>query len=132
MSDTPDQARKSDDESVSVVVVTPAEAASVTGDEKMEDVAAPDADEGTIGNGSGHAAGATADSNTAGDSEEEKKEKQMVGLVAESKDLYAKLDQHGNRSWTEKKPDDLEEAAENEETEKYAIIVRKRESFVPL
>ena len=27
---------------------------------------------------------------------------------------------------------DLEEAAENEETEKYAIIVRKRESFVPL
>ncbi|KAL3957200.1 hypothetical protein ACCO45_007778 [Purpureocillium lilacinum] len=107
MSDTPDQARKSDDESVSVVVVTPAEAASVAGDEKMEDAAAPDADE-------------------AGDSEEEKKEKQMVGLVAESKDLYAKLDQHGNRSWTEKKPDDLEEAAENEETEKYAIIVRKQ------
>ncbi|KAF4453067.1 hypothetical protein F53441_4298 [Fusarium austroafricanum] len=60
------------------------------------------------------------------DEEEEKKEKIMVGLVTESKDLYAKFDKDGNRSWTDKYPDDLEEAAENEETQKYAVIIRKR------
>ncbi|KAJ6438231.1 AAA family protein [Purpureocillium lavendulum] len=108
MSDNLDLSRKSDDESASVVVVTPADAASSAGDEKQEEPATPDAEK------------------TDADGEEEKKEKQMVGIVPESKDLYAKLDQHGNRSWTEKKPDDLEEAAENEETEKYAIIVRKQ------
>ncbi|PFH63395.1 hypothetical protein XA68_12359 [Ophiocordyceps unilateralis] len=56
----------------------------------------------------------------------EEKEKAMVGLLAESKELYAKLDQHRNRSWTDKKPDDFEEVSENEETAKYAIIVRKQ------
>ncbi|RDA88566.1 hypothetical protein CP532_5881 [Ophiocordyceps camponoti-leonardi (nom. inval.)] len=53
-------------------------------------------------------------------------EKAMVGLLAESKELYAKIDQHRNRSWTDKKPDDFEEASENEETAKYAVIVRKQ------
>ncbi|KAI1056714.1 hypothetical protein LB507_001645 [Fusarium sp. FIESC RH6] len=59
------------------------------------------------------------------DDEEEKKEKIMVGLVTDKKDLYAKYDKHGDRSWTDKYPDDLEEAAENEETQKYAVIIRK-------
>ncbi|ENH68777.1 Fidgetin-like protein 1 [Fusarium oxysporum f. sp. cubense race 1] len=58
--------------------------------------------------------------------DEEKKEKVMVGLLTESKDLYAKFDKNGDRSWTDKYPDDLEEAAENEETQKYAVIIRKR------
>ncbi|CAF3585041.1 hypothetical protein FGSG_05940 [Fusarium graminearum PH-1] len=57
--------------------------------------------------------------------EEEKKEKIIVGLLTESKDLYAKFDKNGSRSWTDKYPDDLEEAAENEETQKYAVIIRK-------
>lgn len=52
----------------------------------------------------------------------------MVGLVAESKELYAKLDEHRNISWTDKKPDDFEEVSENEETAKYAVIVRKQKS----
>ncbi|PHH80674.1 hypothetical protein CDD80_354 [Ophiocordyceps camponoti-rufipedis] len=58
----------------------------------------------------------------------EDKEKPMVGLVAESKELYAKLDEHRNISWTDKKPDDFEEVSENEETAKYAVIVRKQKS----
>ncbi|KAF4995188.1 hypothetical protein FGRMN_5326 [Fusarium graminum] len=58
------------------------------------------------------------------DSEEE--EKIMIGLLTETKDLYAKFDKNGDRSWSDKAPDDLEEAAENEETQKYAVIVRKR------
>jgi hypothetical protein len=61
-----------------------------------------------------------------GESDETKKEKILVGAVAESKDLYAKYDKDGNRSWSEDLPDGLEEAAENEENMKYAIIVRKK------
>lgn len=49
----------------------------------------------------------------------------MIGLMTDSKDLYAKYDSNGDRSWTDKYPDDLEEAAENEETQKYAVIIRK-------
>jgi ATP-dependent 26S proteasome regulatory subunit len=59
------------------------------------------------------------------ESDEEKKEKILVGLLTESKALYAKFDKNGARSWTDKYPDDLEEAAENEETQKYAVIIRK-------
>jgi hypothetical protein len=49
------------------------------------------------------------------------------GSVAESKDLYAKIDKDGNQSWVSELPDDVDEAAENEETKKYAVIVRKSE-----
>lgn len=55
----------------------------------------------------------------------------MVGLLAETKDLYAKFDKNGARSWSDKYPDDLEEAAENEETQKYAVIVRKGKCLGP-
>ncbi|KND93453.1 26S protease regulatory subunit 4, partial [Tolypocladium ophioglossoides CBS 100239] len=98
MSDNIDLARKSDDESASVVVVTPAEPVSENGGEAAE---------------------------KGGEKAEGPKEKQIVGSIPESKELYAKYDKHNNRSWTEKKPDDFEEAAENENTEKYAVIVRK-------
>jgi ATP-dependent 26S proteasome regulatory subunit len=67
----------------------------------------------------------TEESKSESESAEEKKEKIMVGLLTESKDLYAKFDKNGSRSWTDKYPDDLEEAAENEETQKYAVIIRK-------
>ncbi|KAH7309048.1 P-loop containing nucleoside triphosphate hydrolase protein [Stachybotrys elegans] len=52
-------------------------------------------------------------------------EKIFVGIVAESKELYAKFDKDRNRSWSHSPPDGLEEAAENEKTLKYAILVRK-------
>ncbi|KAM3439698.1 hypothetical protein NHJ13734_003579 [Beauveria thailandica] len=53
-------------------------------------------------------------------------EKIIIGMVADTKDLFAKFDAHGNRSWSDKPPTDLEEAPENETTQKYAIIVRKK------
>ena len=56
----------------------------------------------------------------------EKGEDVDPGMLAESKNLYAKWDSDGNRSWTEKIPEDVEEAAENEQTRKYAVIVRKK------
>ncbi len=103
MADKVDQAgRKSDDESASVVVVTPAENQSETGEEQRE------------GEANGKEASA---------------EKVLVGVLAESKDFYAKYDERGNRSWSEKKPEDFEEAAENGETEKYALIVRKSKAI---
>lgn len=52
----------------------------------------------------------------------------MTGHLAETKDLYAKEDQAGNISWTDKHPDDVEEAAENANTLKYAVIVQKSKS----
>lgn len=47
------------------------------------------------------------------------------GSVTDTVELYAKVDKDGNQSWTSTIPDDVEEAAENEETKKFAIIVRK-------
>lgn len=60
---------------------------------------------------------------------DDEEKKVLVGSVAASKDLYAKFDKQKNRSWTDKIPGDLEEAAENEETQKYAVIVRKGKFF---
>ncbi|OAA78729.1 ATPase, AAA-type, core [Akanthomyces lecanii RCEF 1005] len=53
-------------------------------------------------------------------------EKIIIGMVADTKDVFAKFDADGNRSWSDKPPTDLEEAPENETTQKYAIIVRKK------
>jgi hypothetical protein len=52
-------------------------------------------------------------------------EKVFVGIVAESKTLYAKLDKDNNRSWSHSPPDGLETAAESGKTLKYAVLVRK-------
>ncbi|KAI9151274.1 ATPase family AAA domain-containing protein [Paramyrothecium foliicola] len=51
--------------------------------------------------------------------------KVLVGMVAESKDLFAKFDKDKNRSWSQSPPDGLEAAAENSKTLKYAVLVRK-------
>lgn len=59
------------------------------------------------------------------DKVEEETKMIKVGMLVETKDLYAKYDENGDRSWSENLPDGLEEAAENETTKKYAIIVRK-------
>lgn len=95
------QLSKSDDES-STVIITP----------KTESVEAETMDDSTSTN-----------DKTEGD---EKKEVHLKGMVSDSKTLFAKYDERGNRSWSDKKPADFEEAAEGEETQKFAIIVRKR------
>lgn len=125
MADNMDLAHKSDDESASVVVVTPAEPASEKGEGEA-------AETGKSPQQHARLPGIGADVAQGGDEAEEPKKKQVVGIVPQSKDLYAKYDQHKNRSWTEKKPDDFEEAAENEDTEKYAVIVRKGKSSAPV
>ncbi|KAM3478625.1 hypothetical protein MY5147_002137 [Beauveria neobassiana] len=53
-------------------------------------------------------------------------EKIIIGMVADTKDLFANFDANGNRFWSDKPPTDLEEAPENETTQKYATIVRKK------
>ncbi|KAJ3498814.1 hypothetical protein NLG97_g826 [Lecanicillium saksenae] len=56
----------------------------------------------------------------------EKSEKIIIGMLADTKDVFAKFDAEGNRSWSDNPPTDLEEAPENETTKKFAIIVRKK------
>lgn len=100
------QLAKSDDESNSTVIMTPADTESaVEVDETEMNDAASTKNE---------------------DEEGESKKPHLKGMVSESKTLYAKFDDRGNRSWSENKPADFEEAAEGEETQKFAIIVRKR------
>jgi hypothetical protein len=53
-----------------------------------------------------------------------------VGSISDVKDLYqGPEDAQGRAQWLDKYPEDAEEAAENEETEKYALIARKRKCF---
>lgn len=93
---------KSDDES-STVIILPPQTESVDDDPMDDSTSTSDKAEG-----------------------DEKKEVHLKGMVSDSKTLFAKYDKQGNRSWSDRKPDDFEEAAEGEETEKFAIIVRKR------
>ena len=64
----------------------------------------------------------TMDMDLEGGDDEEKKV--AVGMVCGRKNLYQRWDRHDRYTWTEELPDDLEEAAENEETMKYALLVR--------
>lgn len=73
----------------------------------------------------------TEEEKPAEENKEEEKEKILVGAVSEIKELYAKYDKDGNRSWSEEVPDDLVEAAENEKSLKYAVLVRKSKSIRP-
>ncbi len=52
-----------------------------------------------------------------------------VGMQCDLKNLYQKEDERGRTSWTDKYPEDLDEAAENEITARYAILVRNKKSF---
>ncbi|KAJ8071199.1 hypothetical protein OCU04_001537 [Sclerotinia nivalis] len=52
-----------------------------------------------------------------------------AGMECGIKNLYGMNDARGQYTWTDKYPDDLEEAAENEMTARYAILVRNRKSF---
>jgi hypothetical protein len=54
---------------------------------------------------------------------------QEPGSVGKVHDIYrTDKDKNGNTTWTDKYPEDVVEAAENSETEKYALIVRKQKS----
>lgn len=63
------------------------------------------------------------------DGEEEEGEKAVIGMICETKNLYQKIDRYNKAVWTEEYPDDLQEAAENEETQKFAILVRNKKSY---
>ncbi|KAH6719380.1 P-loop containing nucleoside triphosphate hydrolase protein [Leptodontidium sp. MPI-SDFR-AT-0119] len=52
-----------------------------------------------------------------------------LGMKCDLKNLYQKEDERGRASWTDKYPEDLDEAAENEVTARYAILVRNKKSF---
>ncbi|KAK4244639.1 mitochondrial sorting [Corynascus novoguineensis] len=63
------------------------------------------------------------------DDDEEEKPKVIVGSVSEAKNIYkGTSDEDGNWTWVDKYPDDVEEAAENEETAKFAVLVRNQKS----
>lgn len=61
---------------------------------------------------------------------EESEEVTKVGMECDLKNLYQKEDDRGRHTWTDKYPD-LDEAAENETTAKFAILVRNKKSFDP-
>lgn len=100
-----------DEETSSVVIVTPVEG-SEKGDAADSQSKSPEQEDGEK-------------------KSEESEEKVIVGMVCGTKDLYQKWDQNqpNKFTWTEKYPEDLEEAAENAETMKFAILVRNSRSF---
>jgi hypothetical protein len=66
---------------------------------------------------------------TNGETSEEEKVKVPVGSLAAMKNIYkSPTDKDGNWTWVDRYPDDVEEAAENEESEKFAIVVRNVKS----
>lgn len=118
MSEAMERTKSNSDETASVVVVTPPESTAETKEEKPTDAKAESG---------GEEAKDGEDEKKDGEEKKDEEEKVMIGSVSDSKDLYAKYDQHGRRSWSETPPDGLEEAAENEQTQKYAVLVRKSE-----
>lgn len=52
------------------------------------------------------------------------------GMITDVKNLYqSKPDNRGKTTWVDTYPDDLEEAAENAETAKYALLLRNSKSY---
>src|SRR6266516_1533761 len=52
------------------------------------------------------------------------------GMICDIKNLYqGPEDRRGRFTWSDKYPEDLEEAAENETTAKYALLIRNRKCF---
>ncbi|KAF6817782.1 AAA ATPase family protein [Colletotrichum sojae] len=74
------------------------------------------------------------DASTETDGEEKKDEKpkkplEPVGSISETKNIYSTpKDSDGNWTWVDEYPEDVHEAAENEETEQYAVLVRNIKS----
>ena len=57
-------------------------------------------------------------------------EQESPGMKTDTKNLYqSKKDDDGNTTWVDKYPEDLEEAAENAETARYALLVRNKKCY---
>lgn len=53
-----------------------------------------------------------------------------AGMIPDVKNLYqGKPDSRGRSAWVDKYPDDLEEAAENAETARYAFVIRNKKCY---
>ena len=60
----------------------------------------------------------------------EEKVKTKPGMITDVKNLYeGKPDDSGRSTWVDKYPDDIEEAAENAETAKFALLVRNKKCY---
>ena len=56
--------------------------------------------------------------------------KVKAGMLSDVKNLYeGKPDNRGRTNWVDKYPDDIEEAAENAETAKFALLVRNKKCY---
>lgn len=52
------------------------------------------------------------------------------GMISDAKNLYqTKPDSRGKSTWVDKYPDDLEEAAENADTARYALLIRNKKCY---
>ncbi|ORY71659.1 P-loop containing nucleoside triphosphate hydrolase protein [Pseudomassariella vexata] len=121
-----------DDETSSVVMVTPAGGSdggaeeAVNCSKKETSDSKETADTGDAGEKEKKDTDSDSDSDS--ESDDKQKDKIIVGMVADRKDLYQVIDKYNQPKWTERCPEDLEEAAENEETLKYAVLVRNKRS----
>lgn len=53
-----------------------------------------------------------------------------AGMIPDVKNIYqGKPDNRGRSTWVDKYPDDLEEAAENAETARYALLIRNKKCY---
>lgn len=60
----------------------------------------------------------------------EQKSKVKAGMITNVKNLYeGKPDSRGRSTWVDKYPDDIEEAAENAETARYALLIRNKKCY---
>ena len=58
------------------------------------------------------------------------KVKTKAGMIPDVKNLYeGKPDKRGRSTWVDVYPNDLEEAAENAETARYALLIRNKKSY---
>lgn len=58
------------------------------------------------------------------------KAKTKAGMISDVKNLYeGKPDSRGRSTWVDKYPKDIEEAAENAETARYALLIRNKKCY---
>lgn len=75
----------------------------------------------------GTAVASTSNGNGTGEGQNSKVK---AGMISGVKNLYeGKPDNRGKSTWVDKYPDDLEEAAENDETARYALLVRNKKCY---
>ena len=56
--------------------------------------------------------------------------KAKAGMISDVKNLYeGKPDRRGKSTWVDKIPDDIEEAAENAESARYALLIRNKKCY---